>query len=177
MHNQVNLTYGNHVTQFGEAVIIISNNSVVGLGFIQSSNPLDTLGSLVNLLPYKTLNRDQNETAKFIKQIFHITSQINISMLLNGTDFEFAVWHALLDIPVGETISYQDLAKNIGKPKAARAVANAVGANRISYVIPCHRVIRSNGEIGGYRWGINCKQKILNWERKKACKKTGEGHI
>ena len=173
MPTSANLTYGNHATRFGEAVIIISNNCLVGLGFVQSNNPSATLKNLLNQLPYKTLNCDQNETARFSEQIFHSTSQISIGMSLNGTDFELAVWQALLDIPVGETISYQDLAKNIGKPTAVRAVANAVGANRISYKIPCHRVIRSNGEIGGYRWGINCKQKILTWERKKACKKAG----
>lgn len=84
--------------------------------------------------------------------------------LLAGTPFQHAVWKALLEIPRGVTWSYQQLATHLGKPKAVRAVANAVGANPISPLIPCHRVIRSNGGFGGYYWGLTSKINLLHEE-------------
>lgn len=78
-----------------------------------------------------------------------------------GTPFQLRVWQALLDIPYGETRSYRDIAHAIGQPNSVRAVANACGANPISLLIPCHRVIRHNGEIGGYRWGSERKRWLL----------------
>lgn len=82
-------------------------------------------------------------------------------ILLNGTDFQIKVWQAALRIPVGATQSYQEIADAIGHPKAVRAVANALGDNKIAYFIPCHRVLRKNGALGGYKWGIERKAKLL----------------
>ncbi len=87
-----------------------------------------------------------------------------LSCLLVGTPLQHQVWRALLEIPRGQTWSYQQLATHINKPKAVRAVANAVGANPISPLIPCHRVIRNNGQIGGYYWGIDAKLTLLQEE-------------
>lgn len=83
---------------------------------------------------------------------------------VEGTDFQKAVWSALLDIPPGETRSYQSLARIIGQPNAVRAVANACGANPIIIFIPCHRVIRANGALGGYHAGIDLKRRLLSHE-------------
>lgn len=87
-----------------------------------------------------------------------------IDILLAGTPLQHQVWQALLKIPRGSTISYQELAHRIGKPKAVRAVGNAVGANPISPLIPCHRVIRSGGALGGYYWGLPEKIRLLKSE-------------
>ena len=87
-----------------------------------------------------------------------------LSCLLVGTPLQHQVWMALLDSSLGETWSYQQLAIYINKPKAVRAVANAVGANPISPLIPCHRVIRSNHKIGGYYWGLAAKRELLKEE-------------
>ena len=84
--------------------------------------------------------------------------------LLVGTPFQQKVWRALLNIPYGKTWSYQQLATHIAQPKAVRAVANAVGANPISPLIPCHRVVRNNGQLGGYYWGGEEKIKLLQEE-------------
>jgi O-6-methylguanine DNA methyltransferase len=78
-----------------------------------------------------------------------------------GTPFQLKVWQAASAIPLGTTISYQELAQSIGYPKAFRAVANALGANKIAYFIPCHRIVRKNGHLGGYKWGIERKSKLL----------------
>ena len=84
--------------------------------------------------------------------------------LLAGTPLQHQVWKSLLEIPRGTTWSYQQLATHLQRPKAVRAVANAVGANPIAPLIPCHRVIRSNGHIGGYYWGIKAKIDLLREE-------------
>lgn len=83
---------------------------------------------------------------------------------LIGTHFQQQVWQALLEIPLGETRSYGDIAQRIGKPKALRAVGTAIGQNPISILVPCHRVIRSDKTLGGYYWGLECKRKLLKSE-------------
>ncbi len=89
---------------------------------------------------------------------------LNLPLDIQGTAFQRRVWSALQEIPSGSTASYTDVAARIGKPKAARAVASACAANRIAVAIPCHRVVRSNGELGGYRWGLERKRAILERE-------------
>lgn len=81
-----------------------------------------------------------------------------------GTDFQQRVWQALRGIPVGETAGYAEIARRIGAPKAIRAVAQACGANPIAVAIPCHRVVRSDGALSGYRWGVARKQALLEKE-------------
>ena len=83
-----------------------------------------------------------------------------------GSDFQKSVWAALRKIPPGETRSYLDTAKAVGKPTAFRAVANANGANQLAIIIPCHRVINNNGELGGYGGGISRKQWLIDHEKK-----------
>jgi len=82
-----------------------------------------------------------------------------------GTPFQVTVWNALLKIQPSETTSYGQIAKKIGRPAASRAVGTAVGSNPISLIIPCHRVITSGGELGGYRWNVDRKQQLLDWEK------------
>lgn len=81
-----------------------------------------------------------------------------------GTTFQWRVWHALQRIPVGETRSYSAIARAIGRPKAVRAVAQACAANRVAVVVPCHRVVRDDGTLGGYRWGVDVKARLLGAE-------------
>jgi len=92
----------------------------------------------------------------------------SIQVLLKGTRFQVKVWEALLRIPEGTAVSYGELAKVVGRPGASRAVGNAVGKNPIAYLIPCHRVLRSSGQISGYRWGETRKRAILAREAARA---------
>jgi methylated-DNA-[protein]-cysteine S-methyltransferase len=94
------------------------------------------------------------------------SSSFDIPVLFVGTDFQKSVWNALLDIPYGETISYGSLAQRLGHPKAVRAVANANGANAISIIVPCHRVIGSNHQLVGYGGGLEAKKILLDIEAK-----------
>ncbi|WP_010300301.1 methylated-DNA--[protein]-cysteine S-methyltransferase [Candidatus Odyssella thessalonicensis] len=86
------------------------------------------------------------------------------SLVVNGTVFQAKVWQALLDIPCGHTRAYSDIAQQIGHPKAMRAVGTAIGANPIGILIPCHRVIAKNGDLGGFAWGIDLKKQWLGLE-------------
>lgn len=88
----------------------------------------------------------------------------DIQLCLVGTDFQHKVWNALRSIPYGSTKSYKDIAQCIGKPKAVRAVAGAIGANAISILIPCHRVIGSNHSLTGYAGGLEAKRGLLGME-------------
>lgn len=92
------------------------------------------------------------------------TQMPSIKLCLKGTPFQHKVWQKLLDIPFGECVTYRDIAMKVGNPKACRAVGSAMGSNPIAYLIPCHRVIRTGGGLGGFRWGLDKKQLILNYE-------------
>ncbi len=93
---------------------------------------------------------------------------LDLPLDVRGTAFQERVWQALRDIPVGSTASYADIAQRIGNPKAVRAVAQACGANSLAVAIPCHRVVRSDGNLSGYRWGVERKRQLL--EREKPCR-------
>lgn len=116
-----------------------------------------------------TLRRDDSSVASWARSISaQLEGQaraINIPLDVSGTPFQQRVWTELRRIPFGELRSYQELAVIIGQPTAARAVAGACASNRVAVVIPCHRVIRGTGELGGYRWGVERKQKLLDLER------------
>ena len=91
-------------------------------------------------------------------------TSFDIPLLFAGTDFQKRVWNTLLEIPYGQTVSYGELAKRIGKPAAVRAVANAIGANAISVIVPCHRVTGSDHTLTGYGGGIAAKRMLLALE-------------
>jgi AraC family transcriptional regulator of adaptative response/methylated-DNA-[protein]-cysteine methyltransferase len=90
-----------------------------------------------------------------------------IKLHLKGTDFQLKVWESLLSIPFGQLSTYSSVAKNIGNPKASRAVGTAIGNNPIAFLIPCHRVIKSTGKFDGYHWGTTRKTAIIGWEQSK----------
>lgn len=101
-------------------------------------------------------------------QLFHGETDLpSIKLHLKGTPFQLKVWQALLSIPQGQLISYGNLAQKIETEKASRAVGTAIGSNPIAYLIPCHRVIQSTGNIGGYMWGETRKNAIIAWEASK----------
>lgn len=108
-----------------------------------------------------------SRVAQVIKRLDNADAPFTLPLDLRGTAFQLQVWQALREIPTGETVSYQELAKKLGKPNAVRAVASACGANKLAIVIPCHRVVRSDGALSGYRWGMARKAQLLQRERNK----------
>jgi AraC family transcriptional regulator of adaptative response/methylated-DNA-[protein]-cysteine methyltransferase len=162
------IKYAVHQTPFGRCFIAITERGVCQLEFIDSDNGTEiSFERLDETWPNANITEDLVETEKTIQRIFSPREKsLNkpLLLLLQGTNFQLQVWQALLKIPVGCVASYSYLAKAIGKPTASRAIGTAIGNNPISYLIPCHRVLRSDGEIGGYRWGIERKLAILGKE-------------
>jgi len=121
----------------------------------------------------KLENADRAFQAWVKAVVRHIESPGSDSKLpldIRGTAFQMRVWQALIEVPAGATTSYSQIAATIGKPRAVRAVANACAANNIAVLIPCHRIVRTNGHLGGYRWGLDRKRKLLQLERADAVK-------
>ena len=112
------------------------------------------------------INEECNRSGAIVKRLFGSKKSNREKLLLSirGTNFQIKVWNALLNIPLGSVVSYQAVANNLGRSRAVRAVANAVGANPVAYLIPCHRVLRSSGELSGYRWGADRKRIMLGRE-------------
>lgn len=118
--------------------------------------------------PSAALHEDNAQLKKNITQVINAieqpTANLHLPLDIQGTVFQQRVWDALQKIPAGETRSYTDIARAIGSPKAVRAVAGACAANAIAILIPCHRVVRNDGNLSGYRWGIDRKQQLLQRE-------------
>ena len=116
-----------------------------------------------------TLSNNESEALmeNAVKAVEQPSSRLNFNLDMHGTPFQMSVWKALRQIPYGKTASYGEIAKKIGKPKAVRAVAQACSANPVAVLVPCHRVIRSDASLSGYRWGAERKRKLLQREQKK----------
>lgn len=122
-----------------------------------------------NEYPEATLRYDEEQLSNWMQVLLELLNgqpaTTELPLDIQGTAFQWKVWQALQRIPLGETRSYQEIAQAIGAPKASRAVANACAANPVAVIIPCHRVVRNNGESGGYRWGSERKRKILSLKK------------
>jgi AraC family transcriptional regulator of adaptative response/methylated-DNA-[protein]-cysteine methyltransferase len=103
-------------------------------------------------------------TAVVVQGVESPTHAIELPLDVNGTPFQQRVWQALRKIPAGKTASYADIARRVGSPKSVRAVAQACAANALAVAIPCHRVVRSDGSLSGYRWGVERKRRLLDLE-------------
>lgn len=158
------LEWGISETPVGKMLIASSPKGIAHLSFF-GTDETDSYQQLTHDFPTATLKRNDRLATDLSRQIFQTKSATPLNLDLHGTDFQLQVWNALREIPRGKTSTYSQLAKRIGKPTAARAVGNAVGKNRIAYIVPCHRVIREDGSLGGFRWGTTCKAKLLALEK------------
>jgi len=118
--------------------------------------------------PRATLREDPILAGRTASRAFSGARRGRPGLHLSGTNFQLKVWEALLRVPAGAATTYAEVARRIGRPAAARAVASAVAANPVAWIIPCHRVLRSFGGLGGYRWGLERKQAMLGWEAARA---------
>jgi AraC family transcriptional regulator of adaptative response/methylated-DNA-[protein]-cysteine methyltransferase len=155
------VVYGFHPTQFGEALVLRTPLGICGLAFTSALSREDCLKAITKGYTSARLIESPTQTQPLIDAV--LTDQ-PVSLLLHGTPFQIKVWQALLTIPKGKVVSYHDISKTIGMPQAYRAVANAIGKNQISYLIPCHRIVRKSGALGGYRWGALLKEQLLKYE-------------
>ncbi len=163
------LQYGFAQSPFGEIFVALVPDGIAGLKFTEGKSE-EVARSFIERRGYCWVYRDSG-FANLLNEILlgHGTCE-TLRVCIDGTPFQKEVWGALLSIPFGETVTYSQLAARIGRPKAVRAVASAVAKNYIAYVIPCHRVVRSDGSPGEYHWGAKRKADIIAWEKEMKAK-------
>lgn len=161
------LRYGWIDSPFGTLFLAASARGVCQATFASPGAEQDSLTVLQNRWPLARLQEDTARCEALGKQILATLNgdKPPLQVHVQGTNFQLAVWRALLTIPAGKAVSYGQLAGACGKPGAARAVGSAVGANPVALLIPCHRVIQHSGALGGYRWGLERKLALQAWER------------
>ena len=185
----VTIQFGFHDTPFGRCLLATTPKGICALRFVtepRSAEPRSAgpesetagheavgptepaaLEELMAEWPQAEFVEDRQATGAIASGIFapgQDEEQRPFHLLLKGTNFQVQVWQALLDIPPGGMVSYQDVAEHVGRPTASRAIAGAVARNPVGYLIPCHRVINKSGRYHGYRWGPTRKKAILGWE-------------
>ena len=160
------IAYGFHDTPFGRCLAAATARGLCALNFVQDGVGREALAVLESRWPRALLVEEPETTAPLVEQIFSTAGKAErpFHLLLKGTNFQVKVWQALLAIPPGAMVSYQNIAAYIGMSKASRAVGRAVAENPVSYLIPCHRVITSAGVAHRYRWGTARKKAMLGWE-------------
>ena len=160
----VQLNYGFGETLFGMALIAWTPRGVNFLGFCEENGAESTFATLKEQWAKAKFRENPTAAQRWLDAIFSGSDEKPIPLWLRGSPFQLKVWEALLDIPEGTHTTYGRVAERIGHPGAARAVGSAIGSNPVSWIIPCHRVIRQMGEMGGYRWGGFTKRAMIGFE-------------
>ena len=162
----VEIRYGLAPGPFGEMLIAQTRRGICLLAFVNPQTRARELDRLRRLYKLAALREDSAAARATADAVFAgcAAPAATIPLAIHGTNFQVSVWRALLRIPRGTVVSYSQLAEGIGRPAAVRAVANAVAANPVNYLVPCHRVLRADGRIGGYRGGSVIKRELLVWE-------------
>lgn len=153
-------------TPFGKAFIAGTRRGICSLEFIGKTGPQAVLEVLHKQWPRAEFKQNRGSMEAALTRLFgpgHKPGE-PLALHVKGTNFQIKVWQALLKIPPGTVVSYSQIANFIGRPKASRAVGQAVGSNPVALLIPCHRVIQQSGQLGGYHWGETRKQAIHAWE-------------
>jgi len=161
------IKYGFHLSPFGLALIMTTQRGLAGLAFCDPGEERAALDDMKSRWKQAQYVEDLSATAPFAKRVFDPTqwrADQPLRVVLIGTDFQVNVWEALLKIPMGRALPYSQIAQDIGRPKASRAVGAAVGANPVSFVVPCHRAMGKSGALTGYHWGLTRKRAMLGWE-------------
>jgi AraC family transcriptional regulator of adaptative response/methylated-DNA-[protein]-cysteine methyltransferase len=177
----VDICWGVHPTPFGRAFLAATDRGLTSLSFLAGEGVEGAIESLHEAWPKATLVHAPDITHPIARRVFREPARRTsptasradardpdrgptLRIHVRGTNFQLRVWAALLEIPVGAAVTYADVARAIGEPRAARAVGQAVSHNPVAVIIPCHRVLRSAGAFGRYRWGQDRKKAILGWE-------------
>jgi AraC family transcriptional regulator, regulatory protein of adaptative response / methylated-DNA-[protein]-cysteine methyltransferase len=157
--------WGVHDVPLGRVLIGVTGRGICWLAFI-AGNDAPVIAAFEREWQGATLLRDDSATAEVAARAFDLATSGRdpLALLVRGTNFQVKVWEALLRIPFGQLVSYQTIARAIGRPAAVRAVGRAVGANNIAWLIPCHRVILATGILHNYRWGVRQKQVLVGFE-------------
>ena len=166
--NQVNIQH--HKTEIGELVLGSFGGKLCLLGFGDREKRRAVDGRIKKGLDVEFVEQDDEILEKTRKQVDEYLNgnrkEFDMPLLMVGTDFQRRVWKALMKVPYGVTSTYGQIAEDIGSPKAARAIGNASSANPISIIVPCHRIIGSDGELVGYGGGLSVKKRLLKLEQR-----------
>lgn len=160
----LNINYSFSDSPFGKLIAASTEKGICYMAF--ENDIYKALGDLQSRFPNASFIERQDELQANALSIFNKdwTKLNTVKLHLKGTDFQLKVWESLLTIPMGKLSTYGSLAGKIGHPNASRAVGTAIGSNPVAFLIPCHRVIQSSGNIGGYMWGTDRKQLMIGWE-------------
>jgi AraC family transcriptional regulator of adaptative response/methylated-DNA-[protein]-cysteine methyltransferase len=163
----LSINYSFAESPFGNIIVASTQKGICHIAFFDDK--VDAFSKLNNRFPnayYNQVVDTIQQNALFVFQ--YDWSKLNqIKLHLNGTPFQLKVWEALLKIPMGNLSTYGTIAKEINEPNASRAIGTAIGNNPVAFLIPCHRVIKSTGHLGGYMWGNTRKSAIIGWEAAK----------
>ena len=161
------IRHGFHISPFGIAVVMATERGLAGLAFCDPGEEKAAFDDMKNRWPNANHIEEMAATLPYAARVFDPARwrpEEPLRVVLIGTDFQVRVWRALMKIPMGKAVAYSDIARDIGRPDANRAVGGAVGANPISFVVPCHRAVGRSGALTGYHWGLTRKRAILGWE-------------
>ncbi len=162
------VAWGFASTPFGECLLGVTDRGLCHLAFVGRGGREVALEELRRRWPRAVLREDRSLAERAASRAFAGAGRGRLGVHLAGTNFQLKVWEALMRVPEGAVTTYAEVAQRIGRPTAARAVAGAVAANPVAWIIPCHRVLRTYGGLGGYRWGLERKQAMLGWEAARA---------
>ena len=156
-------------TETAFATILLARNEQGVCALLLGDTPVELYTDLQLRFPKSQLVKNQQALAAWLENIADFLdaplTPLNFPLDIQGSDFQKSVWAVLRSIPVGHTLSYTDVAELLHKPTAVRAVANACAANPLALAIPCHRILRADGGISGYRWGVERKRALLAQEQ------------
>ncbi|MFN2329608.1 MAG: bifunctional transcriptional activator/DNA repair enzyme AdaA [Chromatocurvus sp.] len=154
-----------HETQFGEILMASTGRGICGLSFVDNDRHL-LIETLEHRFPHAAFTQGTDAHQRAALSCFGGSGQAGspVRLHLQGSPFQLKVWESLLRIPPGRLATYAQIAEAIGRSGAARAVGTAIGSNPVAVLIPCHRVIRASGALGGYRWGLPRKAALIGWE-------------
>jgi len=161
---ELDINYSFAESPFGNIIVASTPKGICYMAFADDRE--DAFNKLLEQFPNASYTQvvdvAQQDALHIFKKDWSELS--NIKLHLKGTSFQLKVWETLLKIPMGDLSTYSDISKQIHQPNASRAVGSAIGANPVAFLIPCHRVIKSTGESGGYHWGPTRKSAIIGWE-------------
>lgn len=163
----LSVNYSYALSPFGNIIVASTNKGICHMAFYTEKE--EALQTLNNRFPnakfHQTIDKLQENALRIFQSDWGKLQQIKLH--LTGTPFQLKVWETLLKIPTGNLSTYGTIAREIDKPKASRAIGTAIGSNPVAFLIPCHRVIQSTGNLGGYMWGNTRKTAIIGWEAAK----------
>ncbi len=172
----MNISYTIVDCPLGRLLVAATERGICGVSLGDSDAALEA--ALRGEYPAAQIQRDEAGMGEWVSAFLSYLSgrqpDLNLPVDVQATAFQWQVWEALRAIPSGSTRSYSEVARAIGQPRAARAVARACATNPVALVIPCHRVVRENGDLGGYRWGVARKQRLLAQEKAAQAAAPGE---